>query len=131
MQFTLPPRYRRRPAEPIVPMINVVFLLLIFFLMSARIDPPAPFDVTLPDSASGAPAAPADTLYMDADGRLAFNAARGAAVAAALADRATPGAPLQIRADAGLEAAALARLLPDLAARGIADIAIRTGARRR
>jgi len=128
MQFTTP--RRRRAAEPIVPMINVVFLLLIFFLMSAQIAPPAPFEVTLPESADGDRAAPADTLYMAAGGRLAFNDARGDAVLGALAARATPDAPLQIRADARLEARALARLLPQLAARGVAQVEIVTGAAR-
>ena len=125
MQFS-PPR-RRRPAEPIVPMINVVFLLLIFFLMSAQIAPPAPFDLTLPEGTDGERAAPADTLYMDAEGRLAFNAARGDAVPGALAARDAPDAPLQIRADAGLEARTLARLLPQLAAHGVAEVEIVTG----
>jgi biopolymer transport protein ExbD len=128
MQFSAP--RRRRPAEPIVPMINVVFLLLIFFLMSAQIAPPAPFEVTLPDAAGGDRAAPADTLHMDAEGRLAFNEARGDAVLDALAARAAADAPLQIRADARLEARALARLLPQLAARGIAEVEILTGAAR-
>jgi biopolymer transport protein ExbD len=110
-------------------MINVVFLLLIFFLMSAQITPPAPFDVTLPKSADGDHAAPTDTLYMDAKGRLAFNEARGDAVLDALAARATPDEALQIRADARMEARALARLLPQLAARGIAQVEIVTGAK--
>jgi biopolymer transport protein ExbD len=127
MQFSAP--RRRRPLEPIVPMINVVFLLLIFFLMSAQIAPPAPFDVILPESGAGGRAAPADTLYMDGEGRLAFNAARGEAVLDALAARATPDAPLQIRADAGLEARALARLLPEMAARGVERVEIVTGAK--
>lgn len=127
MQFTAP--RRRRTAEPIVPMINVVFLLLIFFLMSAQIAPPAPFEVTLPQSVGDERAAPADTLYMDADGRLAFNAARGEAVLGALTARATIDEPLQIRADARLDARALARLLPQLATRGIAEVEIVTGAK--
>lgn len=38
MQFDLPQR-RSRP-ESVVPMINIVFLLLIFFLMTAQIAPP-------------------------------------------------------------------------------------------
>ena len=122
------PRHRRA-IEPIVPMINVVFLLLIFFLMSAQIAPPAPFELTLPEGAEGERAGPADTLYIDAEGRLAFNAARGAAVMDALAARATPGAPLYIRADAAMEARALARLLPQLAARGIERVEIVTGAK--
>ncbi|MGR3522560.1 MAG: biopolymer transporter ExbD, partial [Paracoccus sp. (in: a-proteobacteria)] len=33
-------------------MINVVFLLLIFFLLTAQIAPAPPFDVTPPDSRS-------------------------------------------------------------------------------
>ena len=126
MQFSAP--RRRRAPEPIVPMINVVFLLLIFFLMSAQIAPPAPFELTLPQGAEGDRAVPADTLYMDAEGQLAFNAARGEAVMDALAARATPDAPLHIRADAAMEARALARLLPQLAARGIERVEIVTGA---
>lgn len=127
MEFSIPPR--RRPKEAIVPMINVVFLLLIFFLMTAQIAPPAPFDVTLPDATGGAAAAPADTLYIDAGGQLAFNTARGAAVYDALAARATPDGPLQIRADAVLEAQVLARLLPELAARGVGAIELLARAR--
>lgn len=127
MEFATP--RRRRPSEAIVPMINVVFLLLIFFLMSAQIVPPAPLDVTLPESAAETRAAPADTLYLDAEGRLAFNAARGEAVLEALVARAMPGAALQIRADARLEARILARLLPELAARGVVEVEIVTGAK--
>lgn len=116
------PLPRRRPKEAIVPMINVVFLLLIFFLISAQITPPAPFEVTLPDATGGTAAVPADTLHIDADGQLAFNASRGEAVYDALAARATPDAALLIRADAALDAAILARLLPELAARGVSAV---------
>lgn len=45
-----PPKRRPR-AESIVPMINVVFLLLIFFLMTAQIAPPDPFEVAPPNCA--------------------------------------------------------------------------------
>ena len=38
MEFSTP--RMRRAAEPALPMINVVFLLLIFFLMSAQIAAP-------------------------------------------------------------------------------------------
>jgi len=85
--------------------------------------------VTLPESGAGERAAPADTLYMDEGGRLAFNAVRGDAVLDALAARATPDAALQIRADAGMEARALARLLPELAAHGVAKVEIVTRAK--
>ena len=118
-----PPRPRRRPAENIVPMINVVFLLLIFFLMTAQIAPPDPFDVSPPTARAEDPGDARDILYVAADGRLAFGAARGEAVFEALGDRAAEG-PLMLRADAALDAADLARLLPRLAAVGVTDIAL-------
>ncbi|MFT7594707.1 MAG: biopolymer transport protein ExbD [Paracoccaceae bacterium] len=124
MQFSAP-RPPRRTRENIVPMINVVFLLLIFFLMTAQIAPPDPFDVTPPGSTSDAPSDGPATLYIAADGTLAYQGARGAAVFAALALQDFSD-PLQIRADAALKASDLARLLPKLAAAGITDLALVT-----
>lgn len=107
---------RRQRGESIVPMINVVFLLLIFFLMSARIAPPDPFE-TAPPAARGGVPVEGDTLHVSAEGALAYGAARGDAVFQALAERGRE-TPLAIRADAGLEAATLARLAGRLAAAG-------------
>jgi len=39
---------RRPPYETMVPLINVVFLLLIFFLLAGTMEPSAPVDVNLP-----------------------------------------------------------------------------------
>ena len=125
MQFS-PPRPARRPRENIVPMINVVFLLLIFFLMTAQIAPPEPFEITPPASDSRSPAEGPAVLYVSADGELAFRGARGEAALTALADAADTG-PLLVRADARLAAADLARLLPRLAAAGVADLALAVG----
>jgi len=102
--------------ESIVAMVNVVFLLLIFFLMSARIAPPDPFETTPPSADGPAPVA-GDVLYLSADGDLAYGSARGEAVFAALSGR-DADMPLVIRADAGAEAAALARLTARLGAEG-------------
>ncbi|MEO9778339.1 MAG: biopolymer transporter ExbD [Sedimentitalea sp.] len=128
MQFSVPPR--RQPTESIVPMINVVFLLLIFFLMSAQIAPPEPFDVEPPvmdetDSAEGE-----FRLYMDAEGQLgyldvfgevevlaALTAARESYCAAEPCPQDTPP-PLILRADAKLDATRLAALMPKLGAAG-------------
>jgi biopolymer transport protein ExbD len=117
----------RRPRENIVPMINVVFLLLIFFLMTAQIAPPEPFDVTLPDSASREAAEGSETLYVSGDGTLAFGAARGDAVFDSL-QVLPPDTTLLIRADAKLGAPDFARLLSRLAAMGITDAVLVTGA---
>lgn len=124
MQFS-PPRPRRHGRENIVPMINVVFLLLIFFLMTAQIAPPEPFEVTPPASSAEEPVAASDTLYISADGTLAYNTARGDAVWPLLAGR-TGDAPLAVRADGGLDGGVWAALLPRLAEAGIARISLVT-----
>lgn len=111
-------------------MINVVFLLLIFFLMSAQIAPPEPFDVEPPVMAETESAEGEFRLYMDAEGQIGYLDIIGEAEAlAALAaareshcaaepcpDDAPP--PLILRADAKLDAARLAALMPKLGAAG-------------
>ncbi len=120
-------RPRRRAREAVVPMINVVFLLLIFFLMTAQIAPVAPFEVTLPEAemteADGAADAP-HPLFIAADGRLSHGDAAGAA---ALAAAAAAGA-VRIEADRALPARDLARILSELAAAGAGQITIATTA---
>ena len=119
MDFS-PAHPRRRQAESIVPMINVVFLLLIFFLMSAQFLPPDPEDIKLPTSiAEGEPAMP-DTLYIAADGTLYYEGAMGDQALLRIAERAQ-SAPLFIRADAELSALRFADLLPRLTAAGVRE----------
>lgn len=110
--------------QNVAPMINVVFLLLIFLLMVAQLSAPAPVAVTLPRAqASAGP--PADVeLFLDARGEAAFADLRGAAAVARVARMAGPGATLTIRADAAAEAADLAALLPRLT--GFARVALAT-----
>jgi biopolymer transport protein ExbD len=60
---------RRPPYETMVPLINVVFLLLIFFLLAGTMEPSEPVNVNLPsgqvdDKNTRLPA----TLYMEKDG---------------------------------------------------------------
>lgn len=120
--FTRPTR-RRQPKEAVEPMIDVVFLLLIFFMMTAELVPAEPFDITAP-LAEGEAAKRADTLYIAADGRMGFDGATGEAVFAALARRDDPDAVLLIRADAAFPAQKLAALLPRLAQAGVANTAL-------
>jgi biopolymer transport protein ExbD len=71
-------------------MINVVFLLLIFFLIAARLTPPEAFPVTLPDAAATGMAADGRfTLLLGPEGTLAYGAVEGEgpALAALTADR--------------------------------------------
>jgi biopolymer transport protein ExbD len=112
-------RARPRPrGESTVPMINVVFLLLVFFVMTATIAPPDPF-AARPPAAEGAGAAErGEVLHLGPDGALAWGAFRGEAALAAL----PTDAPLSVRADAALPAADLAALLARLAEAGITEI---------
>ncbi len=124
MDFS-PSRPVRRPTENFVPMINVVFLLLIFFLMSAQISAPVPFEVTPPSSSSDAPADGPVELSISAEGALFFNGIEGEAVWDELT-----GLPedsnLLIRADSAFSAAELTRILLRLNAEGITSIALVT-----
>ncbi len=124
----LAPRPGRRPRErsiSVVPMINIVFLLLVFFLLTATIAPPDPVPVRLPLAETGEAAAgpQEDILLVAADGILALGDLRGEAVLAALADR-SAGAPLTIRADADLDGAVFAGLLTRLQRLGVVDASV-------
>ncbi|WP_417723842.1 ExbD/TolR family protein [Salipiger sp.] len=121
MTRLLVPAPRRPRPEPVVPMINVVFLLLIFFLMTAEIAPPQPFPVA-PPVASGDMSEPAPALFVSADGQIAFGAERGSDALAA----ATRAGPVTLRADAALPATELAGILARLGALGAGSVALVT-----
>ena len=122
VDFSGPPRRPR--GESIVPMINVVFLLLVFFLMTATIAPPEPFEVAPPESEADGEPGLNQPLFVAADGRLAWGDLRGPGVVEAVAaarGRAADPPPLAIRADRAVEAAVIARLLADLAGAGVTE----------
>ena len=119
--------FRRAPRRPAaldaVPMINVAFLLLIFFLLAARIAPPDPLAVTLPEADAATESTPGDALYVAADGALAFRGATGEAVYAALAS-AAGDAPLAMRVDRNLDGADLADILARVAEAGVSEVTL-------
>lgn len=118
----------RRRGEPVLPLINVVFLLLIFFLIAGQIARPHPAGLTLATIESGAPPAAPGTLAVARDGRLFWAGAETdpaelAGLAAAVTD------PLRVMPDRDLPAGALMALARALAAAGVAEIRL-VGARR-
>ncbi|MEY8116646.1 ExbD/TolR family protein [Falsihalocynthiibacter sp. BN13B15] len=72
-------RPRRLPPETIIPLIDVVFFLLIFFMLIGRMDATAPFAVYPAFSTTGTemPGGGA-TLSIGAQGELALNSAESA-----------------------------------------------------
>ncbi len=129
--FSLPPIPRRatNSEDNILPLINVVFLLLIFFMVSGTLIQEPPFALTPPTTEHAAPLdSQSEYLAIGADGRLAWigEAIEPEALADRLSLRAQPDAPLQVRADRRLEARALTELLAELRAGGVAQIQLLT-----
>lgn len=128
----------------VLPLINVVFLLLIFFMISAQLAEQAAFEVEPPTSNAEAEALRDRMLVLlGADGRAAVGTeevaleevvahvlavARKGTVAAA-PEGATPvpaDLAVRIRADAAVEAVAIVRLIEDLQAAGVRKVTLMT-----
>lgn len=60
----------KRRREPTIALINIVFLMLIFFLVAGTVAPPLARQVTLIRTAEMSATPPGDALVVDADGRL-------------------------------------------------------------
>ncbi len=120
LEITLPAR--KAPRESVVPMINVVFLLLIFFLMSAQIAPPDPVEITPPVAETDTPLPEAaQVVWLDREGVLHLDGLRGDAALAQISD--ISGA-VTLRADAELPAADLARVLRVFGAAGVSEVTL-------
>ncbi|MCB1333683.1 MAG: biopolymer transporter ExbD [Roseivivax sp.] len=115
--------------ETIVPLIDVVFFLLVFFMLVGRMDATSPFEVLPPVAQTGAdmPGGGA-TLSVAADGALALDGAplERASALEVLRTRLTQDAALFIRVNAHRDAE-LRRVLPllaELEAMGARDVAL-------
>ena len=122
----------KREDEHILPLINIVFLLLIFFMVAGRLTASDSFRVTPPRSTSRTPGdAQALILSIEQDGQLAINGtavaheAVGAAVARRLADD-TAAAPVRLEADAAAEAMTVVKVMVALREAGVTDLQLLT-----
>ena len=95
--------------ERILPLINIVFLLLIFFMLAGRLSAPDPFATEPPASASEAPAAAGIEVLAAADGGLALDGriVPETELVAAIERRLAAGASsdMRLRVDGALTAA--------------------------
>ncbi len=123
------PRSRRTSEDNVLPLINIVFLLLIFFMIAGALSTRPPFELQ-PPRADAAPStsAPATAgIAIAADGRIAF---RGEEIALeALADRARAWSEsseddkaLTLRSDGGADSERLLAVMTALREAGIERI---------
>lgn len=82
----------KRQAESTISLINIVFLMLIFFLIAGQLSPPADPDVTLAETTEAPPLAPPDALFADRSGGLTYRG-RPTDVAAYLTEMGANGMP--------------------------------------
>ncbi len=121
-------RPQRRPTENVVPLINVVFLLLVFFMLTGSLRP-APFpDISLPrlearEARDEQPQAdPAPIVALSASGSLWFEEVPVSSADLARRLRETSTRALSLRADATTPAGALLSLLEDLENAGVEQV---------
>ena len=123
--FTLPRPQRHPRGANILPLINVVFLLLMFIVLAGVIRSPDPFALTPPVAGQGQDADPSDpqvTLYVSPAGDVRFRDASGEDAALAEITRLVAAGGLTavtLRADAGAPAKRIVKLVEALRATGI------------
>lgn len=149
MKLSPPPR--RALPDTLVPMIDMVLFLIVFFMLSSEFVAPEPFAVSAPEAEAAPSERGALALFLSADGVWGFVPRGGGtepeqgevvgpilgpealpALAAARAaecqvvDCATDAPILFLRADQAAPASAVAGVLAQLAAMGFADIRLQT-----
>ncbi|MFS4437975.1 ExbD/TolR family protein [Paracoccaceae bacterium GXU_MW_L88] len=63
---------KRSRGEPTIALINIVFLMLIFFLLAGTLAKPVAGDISLIETANIEGSPPPDTLVVHPDGRLVY-----------------------------------------------------------
>ena len=121
----------RNADDGVLPLTNIVFLLLIFFMIAGRLTTAAPFDIVPPVSASDAPSEMETVLiWIEADGRIALDGAGlamaefPAALAVRLADQ--PDVPAQLRADGEVAASYAVAVIGVVRDAGVTELTLLT-----
>ena len=113
---------KRRMGEPTLPLINVVFLLLIFVLLTSVIEPEPPIPVDLAESSTGGQAeGTAALLYVSGDGLADETAIMTIEELRGWVERSEPQL-VAIRADRSMTAARLFGFVDALEELGVAQI---------
>ncbi len=120
-------RRNRTRLEPTIALINIVFLMLVFFMVAGTLSQPLDKDLNLVRTSDLEGQAPPDTLVVHPDGRLAY---RGKSITSAQAFYAArpenEREVVRIVPDKALPAVTLVNLARDLRAAGASRVVIVT-----
>ncbi len=120
------PRGTRDNEDQLIPLINVVFLLLIFFMLAGALEAPHPVEVDPPRAEEAADEPQTErTVYIEADGNIVVidDEVALAELAGAVAER---GGDWVVRADAEAEATRVVAVLRALAEGGLERVELIT-----
>lgn len=118
---------RRRKPEPTIALINIVFLMLIFFLVAGTLAQPLDSALQLVETRDLEGREPPDALVVHSDGGLSYRGEDLADVGAFLAGREAAALErVRIVPDRTLDAERLVRLARDLRAGGAKSVVIVT-----
>ena len=125
------PPTRKNEEERILPLINVVFLLLIFFMLAGRLAASDPLGIAPPKSSSDAPARKQEiVVFAAADGRLALDnkMINEADLKTAVAERMTAGnaEEVHLRADGRALATRIVMIMEKLREAGVEKLRLLT-----
>ena len=121
-----------RKPEPTIALINIVFLMLIFFLVAGTLSPPLDNDVSLISTIEANPSEPPNALFVTEEGEMRLRGsatdAQGFMLARAetLGEDAAKQLEIKVAADRDLPAAKLVDIVGALKAAGASKISIIT-----
>lgn len=129
MQFQTP--RPKNDDERILPLINVVFLLLIFFMLAGKLAASDPFEIAPPQSASESSiGAEVLLVQVGAEGQLALEGEilTKSDLQTAVTERmsADPNTPIQLKADAAAKATEVVAVMQLLRAAGVERLRLLT-----
>lgn len=115
-------RRRKATREPTVALINIVFLILIFFMVAGSLAKMPEGEIEYVTNDDLECCAPVDVLVIDAKGNVSFNAARYSSAADFLRANPIGKEPLRILPDRRVEAVVLLDTLTQLRASGADEL---------
>ncbi len=126
-----PKRRAKDDEERILPLINIVFLLLVFFMVAGRLTAPDPFKIELPHSSSDDEAGVQEAMIaIGQDGRLALDGTVmiEAEILSALTERLSSddGLKVRMKADGQVEAIRVVEVMELLREAGVEKLAMLT-----